>query len=139
MLKKIQQQIGKITFFTFLFYAIWMIFSAWYYRVDQWNLNKSIGWSYDFSNFSFWIDALNLGVFLIFPIGYGIIYFRRKNPNFYLSIIHIGLLFVGLVFSYYGLGYYGMITGFSALIFIINMFTKKERISSFNDKEAVGR
>ena len=60
-----------------------------YQAVGAWNLNKTIGWGYDITNFIWYNIQIPI---LIFFIGYLLVYILRRNTNVYLSGIHIFLI-----------------------------------------------
>ena len=69
-------------------------------------LNKTVGWSYDYSNL--WIITLYIvfGSWLIFIIGYGIAGLLGKKTNLNLSIAHfiifIATVVIGIVNDQFG-------------------------------------
>ena len=69
-------------------------------------LNKTVGWSYDYSNM--WIITLYIvfGSWLIFIIGYGIAALLGKKTNLNLSMTHfiifIATVVIGIVYDRFG-------------------------------------
>ncbi|WP_421823531.1 hypothetical protein [Flagellimonas oceanensis] len=69
-------------------------------------LNKTVGWSYDYSNM--WIITLYIvfGSWLIFIIGYGIATLLGKKTNLNLSMTHfiifIATVVIGIVYDRFG-------------------------------------
>ncbi len=94
--------------------------------VRTYNLNQSIGWGNDITNFV-WLGGYLPSI--VFVIGYGIIYFTNRRTVYPLSIIHIVVILVNLFLwippAYSVLEkllYYG-----SWVIFILNMVYSKRK------------
>ena len=65
-----------------------------YSELFTWNLNKTIGWGFDITNFVYWIPKLIQIFSIIYTIGYFRLY--RRNQNGKTRFIFLNLIFLFL-------------------------------------------
>ena len=105
----------------FLIAIACIILFAYFGRFGHWGINKTIGWGWEFTNPVFIITN---SLWLIFPLGYGLLWILGCKTNRMLSRIQLILVFLCLIFTlkfrfYSNLFLYLSLTSFA--IFIINM------------------
>ena len=79
-----------VVFFLGLFY--WPLIYLMWMRVGTWNLNRSIGWGWDITNFAFWFSKYNflINVWVIFfPLIYWILRMKKYEFNFLLMMFQV--------------------------------------------------
>jgi len=90
---------SKFMFWTLLllsFLKVIQAYSMMWIGLGSWNLNRTVGWGWGISIFT-WYDVFSFfGSTFVFLLGYGYSYFQKKTHPFWLSILHIILL----VFSF---------------------------------------
>ena len=117
----LKNKIGGFIFWFFAIYSIITLISSFHNSSNTWNLNRSIGWGWDFTNYVFWIGLFSSFPFVIYTLGYGFLYFRGRKPNLILSLTQIFLILGGfLVPIFYG--FTDLLIGLlGIIIFLINM------------------
>lgn len=89
--------------------------------IGTYEVNKTIGWSYDIPDFQIILAGILTFSCFIFLIGYGILFFSRIKTNLKLSIIHFIIFCTSyMMFFYKILGF--ILVLLSLVIFIMNMF-----------------
>ena len=63
--------------------------------IGTWNLNRTIGWGWEFELYR-WINAITKSSIFLFTIGYGILKVYRRVPHFAISILHLFLILTSL-------------------------------------------
>ena len=76
----------------FLFTVLILIIFAYYYRIANYGINRTVNWYWDLTNINFIITWF----WLIFPIVYGLLALFRLKTNGLLSLIH--LISIGIIF-----------------------------------------
>lgn len=66
---------------------------------EKWNLNRTIGWGWDY-DLARWISTTTKSSILLFIIGYGILKIYGKTPRLGLSVLHLLLLLILLRIPY---------------------------------------
>ncbi len=83
-----------------------------------WGINKTVGWAWDLSNFNF----LQFILYPIYLVVYGILCLFKVRTNYWLTIIHFGLILYSL-FSFMNSDFSLIpffLTILSFIIFLIN-------------------
>ncbi len=91
--------IEKNTFWIILIISLVMSAIIAYNQIGSWNLNRTIGWGWDVTNFLWWIMPSVICSFFLLTLGYGILYFNRRRTSFLLSSFQFFLMFfiVGMI------------------------------------------
>ena len=104
-----------------ILYLILMIYSWYDSYYGTWNLNRTIGWGWDLTNFIWWnLPSISWSI-KIFTIGYGILFFMKKKTNFILSILQILLVLINITIPMYNIGVSIIFIILNWIIFIWNM------------------
>lgn len=88
---KFGRLVQKRMFFLTLIILISLLYFG---RMGHIGFNKTIGWAWDLSNWSFFIQ---IGSWPLFIIGYGILALLRYRTNKKISILHLILIVVNLI------------------------------------------
>jgi len=115
-MKSITDLIEKRMFFLIL----GLLFLSLFIENDhQVGINKTIGWTWDASNWIYWLSYINF----IIIIGYGLLAVKRYKSNKYFSGIHLVLiLFSFLIYDlfYLSVNWIAIINSLMIVIFIVN-------------------
>lgn len=77
----------------FLLIILILMFYGYFSGIESIGLNKTVGWTWDFSNIFF---LINNSLWILFPIGYGILALFRFYTHKNLSLAH--LIVISLAF-----------------------------------------
>lgn len=91
-----------------------------------WNLNKTIGWGWEITDFH-WLNKISFTLStLVFTIGYGILFKSKRRTVFMISIVQIILTFSSFVTqsNYFEISIIALIL--SWIIFLVTMFNSKK-------------
>lgn len=104
-------------------------FQTGYIGHGTWDLNRSIGWGWDITNFFWWGQSM-FGLLLVINIlGYFLIKLCKRRTNYLFSVSHTLLLLLSHYIYNYGIEWYLLLLTLSILVFILNIiFSSKELI-----------
>lgn len=91
------------------------------YCFGTWDLNRTIGWGWEITNFIWWIMPSISCSIIVFTIGYGILFFTNKKTKFFLSFLQIFLLLIYLFIPFHQFELLIFIVILSWIVFILNM------------------
>lgn len=93
-----------------------------------WDLNRSIGWGWDITNFLFWISFYNFLLLLINLIGYLFLLILKRRTNYFLSILHSVLLVLSFVIFQFEIEIVVFYLFILVVVFILNLtFSTKSK------------
>ena len=79
-------------FYILLLVLTIILLSNEYISLGTWNLNRTIGWGWDITNFLWWYSPLiNIILLVIYTTGYGFLCWRNRPTKTILSIFHLTL------------------------------------------------
>jgi hypothetical protein len=79
-------------FWLFLVLLLLILLNPIYVGVGSWNLNRTVGWGWDYPSFLRWFFFTISFLVLVFTIGYGFLRFTNRKTHFYLSLTHFLLV-----------------------------------------------
>ena len=92
--------------------------------LGSWDLNRTIGWGWDVSQFLWSLGIVFLLLQLVFTIGYAMLKYTGRSTNFYLSLVHF-LLMLGLIPAHFSpmldIGINAVYLALLLAVFILNM------------------
>lgn len=108
----------------FLLIGILLIARIFYSKSITWNLNRTIGWGWDLTNF-FWWNAFNIN--LVYLLGYGVLWFLERRTHLYISVSHFVLiiLLMGIINKNSSPLIFQIIYLLAILLFVLNIVTNK--------------
>ncbi|MBK7870579.1 MAG: hypothetical protein IPJ74_07815 [Saprospiraceae bacterium] len=108
----------------FLLIGILLIARIFYSKSITWNLNRTIGWGWDLTNF-FWWNAFNIN--LVYLLGYGVLWFLERRTHFYISVSHFVLiiLLMGIINKNSSPLIFQIIYLLAILLFVLNIVTNE--------------
>ena len=105
-----------------------LVTRGFYISMGTWNLNRTIGWGWDYTN-QIWMILSNCFTISLplFTIGYGILYFLKRKTVFIFSVLHFSLI---LLMTFYHSGHLiltMLLLNLSWLLFSLNIY-KSEKV-----------
>ena len=87
-----------LTKYTYLFFLALLILLPLkeYFFPMTWDLNRTIGWGWDVTNFA-WYFQFHLLELLLFTLGYGLLFLMKRHTIFFLSALQIALFLLELL------------------------------------------
>lgn len=116
----------KYTFWIMMILFVITCFISYLQTYQTSNLNRSIGWGWDLTNYLYWMSLSLILSPGIFTIGYGILYLRKRKSNFLLSILHIFLVLCCIIIPDSNVNLIVIFYTLSWIIFISNILMSKQ-------------
>lgn len=125
-----KSSIEFIAFVIMLVIFIILFYTANYMAVGTWDLNRTIGWGWDITNYLMWGSSIFYWSVFLFMIGYGILCIANRTTQKQLTILHVCLLFLYLIIPVFRIEL-KLITGVVVwLVFILNLLLSKNTPSN---------